>query len=143
MIKVLKSGIQTTIQGNRRSGFLSLGFPASGPMDSLSMMGANYLVGNKPFDTVFEMYIKGPDIEFETDMQIAICGADMKPAVNGKQISNYEVNNGEENVLLICIYQDREGAIWLGTNNDGVYKLNGTSFEKFEPEVIKETVIRD
>ena len=52
---------------------------------------------------------------------------------DGKALSNTEINNGEEDVLLICIYQDQDGIIWLGTNNDGVYKQNGNSFQKFEP----------
>lgn len=51
---------------------------------------------------------------------------------DGKTLSNFEINNGKEDVLLICIYQDSNGTIWLGTNNDGVYKQNGEDFEKFE-----------
>lgn len=52
---------------------------------------------------------------------------------DGNNISNFEINNGEEDILLICFYQDKKGTIWLGTNNDGVYKYNGNVFEKFEP----------
>lgn len=86
MIRVLKSGIQTTLQGSRRSGFLSLGFPASGPMDSLSMLGANYLTGNDPYAATLEMYIQGPVLEFTKPCAIAICGADMSPEINGRPI---------------------------------------------------------
>ncbi len=53
---------------------------------------------------------------------------------DGKTLSNYEINNGKEDVLLISIFQDNVGTIWLGTDNDGVYKHNGESFEKFEPK---------
>lgn len=53
---------------------------------------------------------------------------------DGKTLSNFEINNGKEDVLLICIYLDNKGTIWLGTNNDGVYKNNGANFEKFEPK---------
>lgn len=52
---------------------------------------------------------------------------------DGKNLSHFRVHNGEEEALLICIYQDKNGAIWLGTNNDGVYKQNEDKFEKFEP----------
>ena len=52
---------------------------------------------------------------------------------DGKTLSNFEIDNGEEEVLLINIYQDNKGTIWLGTNNDGVYKGTGDNFEKFEP----------
>lgn len=51
---------------------------------------------------------------------------------DGKTLSNFEIDNGKEDVLLICIYLDNKGTIWLGTNNDGVYKRNGEKFEKFE-----------
>ncbi len=93
MIRILKSGIQSTIQGSRRNGFLSLGFPGSGPMDSISMMGANFLTGNKPFNAAIEMYIQGPVIEFEISMHIAICGANMSPEINGKPINQDETIN--------------------------------------------------
>lgn len=56
---------------------------------------------------------------------------------DGKAISNQEVNNGTEAVLLISIYQDNNGALWLGTNNDGVYFQNGDRFEKYVPKNIK------
>lgn len=52
---------------------------------------------------------------------------------DGKTLSNFEINNGIEDVLLMCIYQDKEGTIWLGTHNDGVYKGKDGIFEKFEP----------
>ena len=51
---------------------------------------------------------------------------------DGKTLSNLEIKNDTEDVLLICIYQDNNGTIWLGTDNDGVYKQNGDKFEKFE-----------
>jgi hypothetical protein len=35
--------------------------------------------------------------------------------------------------MLISIYQDRNGTIWLGSENDGVYKNTGNTFKKFVP----------
>lgn len=52
---------------------------------------------------------------------------------DGKSLSNYEINNGKEDVLLISIFQDNNGILWLGTDNDGVYKYDGETFKKFEP----------
>ncbi|MCI4671785.1 MAG: hypothetical protein MRZ79_26825 [Bacteroidia bacterium] len=52
---------------------------------------------------------------------------------DGNSLNNYEVKNEKEHLLLVCIYQDKEGMIWLGTNNDGVYKKVGEDFVKFEP----------
>ena len=51
---------------------------------------------------------------------------------DGKTLSSFKINNGKEVVLLITIYQDNKGIIWLGTDNDGVYKQNGDNFEKFK-----------
>lgn len=51
---------------------------------------------------------------------------------NGKKLTNFEIKNGEEEVLLISIYQDNNGIIWLGTDNAGAYRYNGKAFEKFE-----------
>jgi ligand-binding sensor domain-containing protein len=53
---------------------------------------------------------------------------------DGKTLTNQEVKKGAENVLLVSVYQDNKGTIWLGTDNDGVYKQNGDKFEKFELE---------
>nr|WP_321226017.1 two-component regulator propeller domain-containing protein [uncultured Psychroserpens sp.] len=52
---------------------------------------------------------------------------------NGETLSNYEIKNGNEDVLLISIYQDNNGVLWLGTDHHGVYKHNGIIFKKFEP----------
>lgn len=51
---------------------------------------------------------------------------------DGESLENYEVHNGRETVLLITIYQDRDGIIWLGTRNDGVYKQDDRGFAKFD-----------
>jgi len=50
---------------------------------------------------------------------------------DGKKLTNQEIHNGVETVLLLSIYEDNNGTIWLGTQNDGVYKQNGDSFEKY------------
>jgi len=54
---------------------------------------------------------------------------------DGTTISNIEVKNDTEDVLLISIFQDNEGVLWLGSDNDGIYKGNGVSFKKFEPNL--------
>lgn len=52
---------------------------------------------------------------------------------DGEKLVNYPVKEGTEEALLITIYEDNQGVLWLGANNLGVYKFNGSSFEKFEP----------
>lgn len=50
---------------------------------------------------------------------------------DGKTLSRFPIDD-EVDVLLISIYQDNQGTIWLGTNNAGVYRQNEKTFEKFE-----------
>ncbi len=51
---------------------------------------------------------------------------------DGSKLLNWEVDNGETEVLLISIYQDNKGMIWLGSDNAGVFIFDGDSFEKFD-----------
>lgn len=53
---------------------------------------------------------------------------------DGKTLSSFKINNGKEVVLLVTIYQDKNNILWLGTDNDGVYKQNGNKFEKYLPK---------
>ena len=52
---------------------------------------------------------------------------------DGNKLRNFPIKDGKTEVLLISIYQDNKGVLWLGRDNAGVYKFNGESFEKFEP----------
>ena len=52
---------------------------------------------------------------------------------DGEELLSFPVTNGDLEILLVSIYQDKEGTLWLGTDNDGVYKRVGGSFVKFEP----------
>lgn len=51
---------------------------------------------------------------------------------DGTILTHYPVQDGEAPVTLYSIYQDNEGALWLGTHEHGVYKFNGTVFEKLK-----------
>ena len=45
-VRILRAGLQTTIQALPRRGLRHMGVPQSGPADPLSMALANHLVGN-------------------------------------------------------------------------------------------------
>lgn len=85
-IKIIKSGLLTTVQDKGRYGYQQFGVPVSGVMDSFSHRVSNLLVGNNTFESVLEATLLGPTIEFENDSVIAITGADLLPKVNGKEI---------------------------------------------------------
>ena len=87
MIKVLKAGLETSIQDYPgRIGYWNQGFPPSGPMDSWSFRMANVLVGNAPGTAGLECQFLGPTLEFGADTVVAVTGADMRPALDGEAL---------------------------------------------------------
>ncbi|MEM7540660.1 MAG: biotin-dependent carboxyltransferase family protein [Pseudomonadota bacterium] len=83
MIEVIKPGLESSIQDwPGRYGYLNLGFPWSGPMDSWSMRLANVLVGNAPGAPALECQFMGPTLKFNQAAVIAVTGADMQPKLD-------------------------------------------------------------
>lgn len=98
-IKIHKAGLLTTVQDAGRYGFQRYGMPVSGAMDLLSLHQANYLVSNLENEACLEVTALGPEIEFESNTYIAICGADMNAQINGNEIEMYKtikVNSGDK-----------------------------------------------
>lgn len=52
---------------------------------------------------------------------------------DGKDITNYLVKDGSNDVNLISMYKDNQGNLWLGTPENGTFNFNGKTFEKFKP----------
>lgn len=86
IFKVLKSGLQTTVQDLGRTGYQQYGISPSGAMDSYSMQMANLLVGNPLGEAVLEAAVLGPRLEALIDASIAICGGDLEPLVNSSKV---------------------------------------------------------
>lgn len=98
MIKVLKSGLHTSIQDLGRFGYRKLGVPVSGAMDNISASFANALLNNQKNDALLEMTLQGPELLFTSTTNIVITGAEMSPNLNGEGILNYrvyQVNDGD------------------------------------------------
>lgn len=88
----------TTIQDLGRYGFQKFGMPVSGAMDTYSMQLANWLVSNPRYEACFEITFQGPEIEFQCDTMISLCGAPIDASINGKMIetsSSYRVFKGD------------------------------------------------
>jgi biotin-dependent carboxylase-like uncharacterized protein len=103
-LKIINSGLLTTIQDYGRVGYGQYGVPAAGVMDRLAMQLANILVDNDRYEAVLEMTMMGLSFKADGNMAIAITGADMFPTVNGKRVNLYEtiyLNNGD---ILECSY---------------------------------------
>lgn len=76
-IKIISSGLLTTVQDLGRYGYRSHGIPLSGAMDQSSAKLANLLVGNDENDALLECTMMGPKIEFYCDTYIAVTGAEV------------------------------------------------------------------
>jgi antagonist of KipI len=76
-ILIQSPGLLTTIQDAGRHGHAAIGVGPSGAMDTVSLRLANLLVGNAQTAAAIEMTLRGPRLRFESDMLIAITGADI------------------------------------------------------------------
>lgn len=100
MIKVLKSGLFSTIQDKGRFGYGAFGVPKSGAMDFYSFELANTLLGNVINDAVIEITMMGPQLQFNVECLLVITGADMSPSINGETIQNNKVYQIRKNDIL-------------------------------------------
>ncbi|WP_298829660.1 biotin-dependent carboxyltransferase family protein [uncultured Planococcus sp.] len=91
MLKIRKSGMQTTVQDLGRTGFQKYGVIASGAMDPIAHRLANLLVGNEEQAATLEITLVGPVIEFAEDAIIALCGGDLDPKVDGVAIKMWRM----------------------------------------------------
>ena len=82
-LEILKPGLSTTVQDLGRPGYYHLGIPESGAMDKFSLAAANLLVGNPEDAAALEAVFQGPEIRFDRDAVVAVCGAQMPPKVDG------------------------------------------------------------
>ena len=72
-IRVLKSGMLTTVQDIGRTGYQSQGFSVAGVMDVRSFKIANLLLDNPENEAVLEFTLIGPTLEFTSETIIARC----------------------------------------------------------------------
>ena len=86
MIKVLRSGLLSTIQDQGRLGFQIYGVPISGVMDSYSANLANLLLGNDENAAVMEITLIGPRLLFNSPTSLVLTGADLSPSLNENSI---------------------------------------------------------
>jgi len=86
VIKVLKAGLESTVQDKGRIGFYEIGMPPSGAMDQYAFTIANQLVGNVENAAVLEITYLGPVLTFDRDAFIAITGGDIQPKINDVQV---------------------------------------------------------
>jgi biotin-dependent carboxylase-like uncharacterized protein len=88
-LEILKPGLSTTVQDLGRPGYYHLGIPESGGMDKFSLAAANLLAGNLEGAAALEAVFQGPEILFDRDAVVAVCGAQMPPKVDGVEQPNW------------------------------------------------------
>jgi len=85
-VRVIKSGMLTTIQDRGRWGLQSRGVPVAGPMDPVSHRLANALVGNDGHAATLEITLLGPELEFESERVIAVAGAEFELTLDHRPV---------------------------------------------------------
>lgn len=85
-MKVVKAGLLTTVQDLGRIGYRSSGISTGGAMDRYALRMANLLVGNEEGAAGLEITLVGPELEVETDLLIAVCGAYLEPTIDGEEL---------------------------------------------------------
>lgn len=67
-----------TVQDQGRHGHQHVGLCPGGAMDPVALALANALVGNAPDAAALEITVLGPDLEFERETLVALCGAEFE-----------------------------------------------------------------
>ncbi len=99
-VKILKSGMLTSVQDSGRIGFQSSGMPVGGAMDNLSLRLANIVLGNTADAACLEVTLAGPEILFEKQTHFCICGAEMQAKLNDTPIENGKAIWAKKNDIL-------------------------------------------
>jgi antagonist of KipI len=145
-LKIIKAGIQDTVQDMGRYGYQSLGINPGGAMDRFSARVANLLTGNMYDKAVIELYFPASVFLFKQPALIAISGADFSPSINGEKIpSNHPVLVNKNSILqfhkavkgaraYLSIYGGVEVPLWLQSSSTnlkaGIGGFSGRAFQK-------------
>ena len=92
IFKVIKPGLQTTVQDLGRYGYSEFGVSPSGAMDPYSLQMGNLLVGNVLGEAALEVTLIGPVLMALHDVSMAICGGNLSPKINGQEIPLWKSN---------------------------------------------------
>jgi biotin-dependent carboxylase-like uncharacterized protein len=75
-LRIIKPGLQTTVQDLGRWGWQASAVPVAGAMDPCAHRLANALVGNAKEAATLEIVLLGPELEFEDARIVAVTGAE-------------------------------------------------------------------
>ena len=109
-IRVLRAGIQTTVQDLGRFGLRPFGVSASGAADALALRAGNLLVGNAENAPALEMTLTGGAFEFEADATIALTGSDFGAGLF--RCGNAVRDEGRRTLCAAAPREPGRAAIW-------------------------------
>ena len=89
-LRVISTGLQTTIQDLCRHGFAHLGISGSGAADPFSLRSGNLLVGNPEGEAGLEMTLTGGEYQFEQDTIISLTGSYFLAELDGNVLPFHE-----------------------------------------------------
>lgn len=85
-VRVIRPGLQTTVQDLGRKGFRQYGVNVCGAMDPFALRCANLLVGNAEGEAALEFAVGGPELYFADSALIAITGGDFPVRLDGRPL---------------------------------------------------------
>jgi antagonist of KipI len=86
-VRVLRSGLYTTVQDLGRAGHQHEGVPVCGAMDASALRVANLLVGNPETAAALEVTLLGPTLELSGDVLLSVTGADLSATLDAQPIA--------------------------------------------------------
>lgn len=89
-IKVIKAGLQSSIQDFGRFGFQRYGMAVCGAMDTWALRLGNIILGNQEGEAGIECTTLGPTLRFEEGQLICVAGADLSPMIDGVPITMWK-----------------------------------------------------
>lgn len=84
VFRVAEAGLLTTVQDPGRPGRRASGIAPGGAFDSFALRAANLLCGNPEGAAALEVTYRGPKLEALADTVVAVCGANLSAAVDGR-----------------------------------------------------------
>jgi antagonist of KipI len=101
-LEVLDAGLFTTVQDLGRQGHARLGVSAAGAADPVAFVVANRLAGNPDGAPALEMTLRGGRFRFETAAYVAVAGADMQAAIDGRPLPSWSAAPVAAGATLSC-----------------------------------------
>jgi antagonist of KipI len=86
-VRVVRSGLHTTVQDLGRPGHQHEGVPVCGAMDASALRVANLLVGNPENAAALEVTLLGPTLELSGDVLLSVTGADLSASLDERPLA--------------------------------------------------------